>query len=128
MIVSSNYNLSQLFISKTVTIYIKESKESFETKHFDIILPTLRDFMLNNDLRLAFDIVTTSRLNEIFHQDEMSSLSVLQMLLLHVGKFDKFRYLYDVCINQLSKIIPGFTANFNNAELKVNDITITDDI
>lgn len=128
MIINSNYNLSQLFISKTVTIYIRESEKSQEIKQFDVILPTLREFMLSNDLRLAFDIITTSRLNEIFHQDEMSNLSVLQMLLLHIGKFDKFRHLYDICISQLSKLIPGFTANFNNAELKINDITITDDI
>ena len=48
--------------------------------------------------------------------------------LVEMGKYDKFRSLYDLSLKELPKIIPGFSANFNSTELKINDITITDDI
>lgn len=129
MFITSDYNLSQLFINKEVTIYLKEEEQSFKIlNQFKLVLPSLRQIILDNDLRLVYDLITSTKLREIFKDDEKSDLFLLRMLLLEMGKYDKFRSLYDLCLKELPKIIPGFSANFNSTELKINDITITDDI
>lgn len=129
MFITSDYNLSQLFINKKVTIYLKEDEQSFKIlNQFKLVLPSLRQIILDNDLRLVYDLITSTKLREIFKDDEKSDLFLLRMLLLEMGKYDKFRSLYDLCLKELPKIIPGFSANFNSTELKINNITITDDI
>lgn len=129
MFITSDYNLSQLFINKKVTIYIKENEQSFQIlNQFQLVLPSLRDIVLDNDLRLVYDLITSTKLREIFKDNEKSDLFLLQMLLLEMGKYDKFRSLYDLCLKEIPKLIPGFSANFNSAQLKVNNLIITNDI
>ena len=59
MFITSDYNLSQLFINKKVTIYIKEDEQSFKIlNQFQLVLPSLRQIILDNDLRLIYDLIT----------------------------------------------------------------------
>ena len=130
IIINSDYSITQCFLTKTVNVFVRddEDEDNPETQEFQILLPTIRQIMEDKDLIIVYQLIVSYRLQEIFHAEDKSDLFVLKLLLLEFGKYDKFGKIYDLCLKCIPKIIPGFTANFNDKELKINNITITDEI
>ena len=117
MEINSNYSISRLFITKEVKIII-DNKESFT-----IILRPIKDLFVDEEWNIAY-------LKQLlpFKDKKPMSFDILQIIFFAIGQYDKYRKYYDIFYKKINELIPGIQIDLGHKELKVNGISITEEI
>jgi len=125
MNISSNYSLSRLFITKNIDITV-------DNKVFTLILKPIKEMYLDKDWNAVYHIWTasTENLKKMLplEKEEPTSYKILTLILFQIGVYDKYRKFYDIFHNKLLEIIPDLEIDLGHKELKVNGISITEEI
>ena len=127
MTLENNFSITRLFVTKDVDIVIKE--ELKEEKRITIHLRTIRDFYEDNDWNIALNILTKNAMYKVLKtKEKISNFAGLKLILFNLGQYDKFRRLYTILIEQFNKIFIGFQTDINTQEIKIQNVTITEEI
>lgn len=127
MKITDNYNLTRLFITKDVNIFIEESGQ--KTQILLIHLQPIKQFFLSRDWNIAYQLITSDRYKELLHLQKEASVTPLQgcvILLTDLGKYPQFREVYNILREQLPIIIDGF--RIQDKQFFSNDVSITEEI
>ena len=126
MKIDSNYSISRLFVTKKVDI-ILDDKISFT-----IVLKPIKELFLDKDWNMTYHLWTASsnQIKQLFSikDKEVTSFIMLQLIFFTIGQFDKYRKYYDMFFNKIHELIPGIEIDLGHKELKVNDVSITEEI
>lgn len=125
MEITSNYSITRLFLTKEVEISIDKINS------FKLILKPIKDLFSDKDWNVTYHMwaMSAKSLQKALYLNEeqnFTSLQILEILLFDLGKYDKFRNIYTMFKKELEELIPNI--QFKDKHLKVNDVTITDDI
>ena len=127
MKITDNYNLTRLFITKDVNIFIEENGQKAQT--LLIHLQPIKQFFLSRDWNIAYQLITSDRYKELLHLQKEASVTPLQgcvILLTDLGKYPQFREVYNILREQLPIIIDGF--RIQDKQFFSNDVSITEEI
>lgn len=121
----SDFNITKLFISKTITIRPTDKTQ------FHLQLKTMRDFYENHDWNLFYQlfVLNPKLLNKSFgftDQDNKTSWFYLNLILFNLGIYDQFASIYTIAQNILTELFPELS--IENAQIKVNNIIMTEEI
>jgi len=123
MVIKSNYSITQLFATKTLII-------SVDNSNFNINIPTLRDFYVDNEWNSIF-FLWTRNLNDAqkfcFKKVE-TSLDMIKLFVFEASQFKEYAKLSKQFKKYLQKIIPNLTINYEGHEFIVEDVIITEEI
>jgi len=126
MKIESNYSISRLFITKEIEITI-DNKQSFI-----IILRPIKDLFLDKDWNIAYHLWTASgeKLQQLLplKDKEPTPYDILKVIFFTIGQYDKYRKYYDIFFKKIKELIPGIEIDLGHKEIKVNDISITEEI
>lgn len=123
MQITSNYNLTRLFINKTIDVFI-DNKKSFQIK-----LKTIQDFYNDDSWNAIYHFWTADpkaladKLG--ISSENVSAFDIIEAIL-NLGSYDRFRPIYNMMVDALKDIIPNIEVK--NTTLKINDVTINAEI
>jgi len=59
---------------------------------------------------------------------EPTPYDILKVIFFTIGQYDKYRKYYDIFFKKIKELIPGIEIDLGHKEIKVNDISITEEI
>lgn len=120
---TNNFNITRLFSDKRVRVSIKGEGS------FIIIARTLRDIYVDDNWNIFYNFWSTS-IEELIKQlglkEVITKFSLLKLVLFKLGAYDTYNSIYSVFMEQLPKLLPEI--EINKQEIKINSITMTEDI
>lgn len=128
MEITSNYSITRSFITKEVKVRIIDNNH---VDSFTLLLRPIRDFFLDENWNIAYHLISAPNYKKLLmlkENVELTSLQALYLILFNLGAYDKFRQFYTVLLEQLTIILPEFELDKKNKKIKVNNLTITDEI
>lgn len=123
MSITVDFNMTRLFIDKTVIIRISPQQS------FSVFCPPIKDYYQNDGWNIVYHLWTTSeeKFKELPYTVK-TSLDIVTTLMFELGKFDQFNFIANQCKIALQRILPQIELNYNTKTMKVNNIIITPEI
>lgn len=123
MEIKDNFNLFNLFLDKHVKVYINN-------KVFQVRMPSIKEFHLNEDLNITYHLWTSSmeKNKKILPIEVDSSLQFVKVIIFHLGMYKEYSLLADKMKTGLLFFIPNVNIDFKQKELIIEGITITEEI
>ena len=125
----SDFNITKLFLTKTLTIYPVENNNQL---YFHLKLKVMKDFYENHDWNLFYQlfILKPERIKENFKAiiQDGSDFQYILLLLCNLGRYEQFSFLYTILRNNLESLFPEIEIDIEHSLIKVNNITMTDEI
>lgn len=123
MKINSNYSITQLFVKKEVIIIV-------DNKKFTLKIPTIRDLYEDEKWSsiLFFWTRPLSDTQKIYFKAADSALGMIKLIIFDAVQFQEYSELTSLYKIYLEKWIPNIEYDYENRELKVDDITITPDV
>ena len=123
MEIKDNYSLFNLFLDKKVKIFVDQ-------KTFQIKLPTIREFSLNEKINAVYHMIT---LNEEKRQKLLpiqceTSFDFVNAILFQLGVYKEYATVVKNLVEALEFFIPNLEIDYKNKELIVDSIIITEEI
>lgn len=124
----SDFSITKLFITKTLTIYIDEKDIN---KKFHLNLKVMKDFYEDHDWNLFYHlfILHPETLHKAFGletDEQKTSWDYVKLILFVLGIYDKFSSLYTILRNTLISLLPEIEIGAQT--ILVNGITMTEEI
>lgn len=128
MQLTSNYNITQLFVSRDITIMI-------DNQTLIIHLPSVREIYRDKHWGLSYNLWTRGTDFFPFLQDMhfetdtySTSYKVMQLLCFSLGAYQQFRTIYDYLLESLNYIFGQITLDTNRQTFIAQEINITEEI
>ena len=131
MYIEDNYSITRLFIDKTITIIVREEKESATLFRVHLILKPVKELYLDEQWNMAYHLLTRDDYKTLLMLKKdvtITPFQALTILLCDLGKYDKFAKFATILRSELEEIIPDFNIDYQNQQLKVGDNIITEEI
>lgn len=128
MEITSNYSITRSFITKEVKIKIIDNNH---IDSFTLLLRPIKDFFLDENWNIAYHLISAPNYKNLLmlkENVELTSLQALYLILFNLGAYDKFRQFYTILLEQLTIILPELELDTKNKKIKINNLTITDEI
>ena len=116
-------------MSKDITIIISD-EETNNSGQYLIHVPSVWDLYNNPDFGLCCTLLleNTQKLQELVQFDGHNSFNFFRLIICELGQFGTFRAMADKLRSGLSQLLPDFNIDFHEKELKLQDLTITEEI
>lgn len=128
MQLTSNYNITQLFVSRDITIMV-------DNQTLIIHLPSVREIYRDKHWGLSYNLWTRGTEFFPFLQDMhfetdtySTSYKVMQLLCFSLGAYQQFRTIYDYLLESLNYIFGQITLDTNRQTFIAQEINITEEI
>lgn len=123
MIIKDNYSLSRLFITKDITIFI-------DNDSFTLRLKPVREWYEDSNWNSTYHLWTApvNKVQPMFIFPIKTHWDKITAILFQLGMYDKYREIYQLFEKYLKQILPEIEIDMPNKEVKVNSITITEEI
>lgn len=128
MQLTSNYNITQLFVSRDITIMV-------DNQTLIIHLPSVREIYRDKHWGLSYNLWTRGTEFFPFLQDMhfetdtySTSYKVMQLLCFSLGAYQQFRTIYDYLLESLNYIFGQITLDTNHQTFIAQEINITEEI
>jgi len=125
---TSNYNITQLFVSRDITIMV-------DNQTLIIHLPSVREIYRDKHWGLSYNLWTRGTEFFPFLQDMhfetdtySTSYKVMQLLCFSLGAYQQFRTIYDYLLESLNYIFGQITLDTNRQTFIAQEINITEEI
>ena len=123
MELKDNFSIFNLFLDKKVKIYANQ-------KFFFLRLPTIKEFSLNDKINATYHIWTLSeeKRQQIIPIECDSSFDFINIILFQLGIYKEYKDVLSNFQESLTFFLPDLEIDYQNKQLIVNGITITDEI
>lgn len=123
MVIQSNYSITQLFVSKDITLNI-------DGQNVLIHLPCLRDFYSNNTWNSVFFMWTRNieDAQKYCFKKINNSLDIIKLYIFEASQFKEYSKVSAQFKEYLSKVIYDLDFDYKEHNLLVNGLTITEEI
>ena len=123
MSIDSNYSITHLFFTKTVTIIA--NKQSFEMQ-----IPTLHDFYTNSHLNGAYHMWTSSlkSVQKMYVLPLKTSYDIFAIMVFNLGQYDRYREIANNMRNSLLQILPQAQIDMSQHQLRIGKVIMTPEI
>lgn len=123
MEIKDNYSLFNLFLDKKVKIFVDQ-------KSFQIKLPTIREFSLNERINAVYHMIT---LNDEKRQKLLpvpceTAFDFVNAILFQLGMYKEYATVVKNLVEALVFFIPNLEIDHKNKQLIVDGIIITEEI
>ena len=117
-----NFNISQLFVTKTVTVTIDKKSR------FKIIVPTIKDFYEDPQFNSMYHLWTgeSKDIQKVLKVD--NSFALTTTVIFKFGGYSKYMQIADSMRNVIAKILPESNVDMASHRITVNGITMTEEI
>lgn len=121
--IKDNFSITQLFITKQIRITVDDD-------FFYMKAPTIKDIYTNDDFNACYHmwIMPIEKLQKYYIVSIQTSFQALQLLLFDLGKYDKYQKLAERNKQALKLIFSNLDINISQQQLKIGNITITEEI
>jgi len=124
-VINTNYSITQLFLSHTIDIHTEEGD-------FQIHLPSLRELYTIKSWAFCYNLWTKGlkflNVKDNQNLEDLTAYKLMQLILFDLGRFDKFRPIYDFLIECLNNLFIDFNLDAANKTFYASDINITEEI
>lgn len=120
---NNDFSITKLFLTKKVTV-------SLSSQFFVINAPTILDLYTDNDLNLAYSLWTRN-IKELSAQLKLeikSPFEVNTLLIFQLGYYKQYKKIADTLRRAFEKIFDNCDFDFNNKQIKINNVILTDEI
>lgn len=126
MEITSNYDITRLFTTKNINVYI-DNKQAFT-----LIAKPIRDLVEDLDWNSVYHILTMNcfQWKELLQNqiDYSETLYYIQTLTIQLGGYKQYSKITENIEKYLREIIPGFKIDRREKTWKINDLLITPEI
>lgn len=124
MLIENNYSITQLFISKEIIIIV-DKKQSFNLK-----VPVIKDLYTDTQWSNIFFLWTRTPKDaqKYYYKEITTALDMVTLIVFDASQYQEYSKLSKQYKEYLQKWIPNIEFDYQNQELKVNNITITAEI
>lgn len=129
MKIESNYSITRLFTSKDIDIVCTDDNNKMFK--FRVKLRPIKDFYEDEHWNITYHLLANPNYKKLLllkDEIKMSQFESLKFLIFELGAFDKYREFYTILLEQLPLFISGFKIDNKTRELKINNVTITEEI
>lgn len=127
MDINSDYSITRLFINKEIEVTVIDT---YIKLNFKMVLRPVEDFFNDKDWNICYHLITgTSKdFKKVlpFVQEDLSPYNFIRKILFDFGRYDKYKSIYTIIVEQLQKIIPEI--KITSSEFSLGDYIITEEI
>jgi hypothetical protein len=123
MIIKDNFNLFNLFLSKEVKVIVDHN-------FFHVHVPAVKDFTLNEDINAIYHVWTLpiAQMQKVLPVPCDTAFQFIHLILFQFGIYKEYAVLLKKIKEALVFFVPDIEIDYENKQLIVNDIIITEDI
>ena len=123
MEIRDNFNIFNLFLDKHVKIYV-------DNKFFRVRVLTIREFCVEETYNAMYHMWTlpSSQIEKILPISTKTSFELVHNILFQMGIYKEFSSIATTMVDALEFFLPELKIDYQNKQLIVDNITITEDI
>ena len=123
MEIKDNFNIFNLFLDKKIKIYV-------DAKFFQLRLPTIKEFSLNDTINSVYHMwnLSPDKMKAIVPTTGDAPLDFVKTILFQLGIYKEYKEIVNRFKETLSFFIPNIEIDYKNKQLIVDGITITNEI
>lgn len=125
MTITDNYNITRLFITKSVTVVVDKKY------YFNIKLKSIKEFYEDSEWNGVYQLWTQDieEWKKLFKGINLeSSFEYIKLIIFELGSYKQYRTLADSMLKYLTDTISDINIAFTNQTIYINDFTMTVEI
>lgn len=124
MEITSNYDVTRLFVSKEIKISVNSNQE------FTVIAMSVKEFLTNDKWNMAFQLwrLNVEKWKKLTGLDFEEEFEYIRQIIFDLGQFKQYNSVATTMKEILLYICPQTEFDYINKVIKINGITITAEI